>query len=100
MEKENIKEKEIMEKEEEFKDSLPNNKSQNIFTKIVSNITIEPALFLTTFAKSLSSVSFDQMLIEKTCKVDFGFNDTVCDNLVDIYEDENTLVQNEVNCHN
>ena len=97
MEKENIKEKEIMEKEEEFKDSLPNNKSQNIFTKIVSNITIEPALFLTTFAKSLSSVSFDQMLIEKTCKVDFEFNDTVCDNILDdVYEDENTLVQNEV----
>ena len=98
MEKQNIKEKEIIEKgEEEFKDSLPNNKSQNIITKILSNITIEPALFLTTFAKSLSSVSFDQMLIEKTCKVDFGFNDTVCDNLVNIFEDENTLIQNEVN---
>ena len=98
MEKENIKEKEIMEKEEDLKNSLPNNnKSQNIFTKIASNITIEPALFLTTFAKSLSSVSFDQMLIEKTCKVDFEFNDTVCDNILDdIYEDENTLVQNEV----
>ena len=98
MEKQNIKEKEIIEKgEEEFKDSLPNNKSQNIITKILSNITIEPALFLTTFAKSLSSVSFDQMLIEKTCKVDFEFNDTVCENILDdVYEDENTLVQNEV----
>ena len=38
-----------------------------------------------------------QGTIEKTCKNDFGFNDTVCDNLVNIFEDENTLIQNEVN---
>ena len=94
MEKENINDKQEMEAE----DSPPkNNKPQSLFTKIVSNITIEPALFLISFARGISGVSYEQMLIEKTCKNDFGFNDTVCDNLVNVFEYENTLIQNEVN---
>ena len=39
------------------------------------------------------------MIIYKSCIVDFGYNDTVCDNLVTpnkTYEDQNTEVQNEV----
>ena len=96
MEKENVNDKQEMEAE----DSPPKNKPQNLITKIISNITIEPALFLTSFARSLSGVSYEQMLIEKTCKNDFDFNDTVCDNLVNIFEDENTLIQNEVNINN
>ena len=93
MEKESVDDKQKMEVE----DAPPENKPQNLISKILSNITIEPALFLTSFAKCISGVSYEQMLIEKTCKNDFGFNDTVCDNLVNIFEDENTLIQNEVN---
>ena len=93
MEKESVEDKQKMEVE----DAPPENKPQNLISKILSNITIEPALFLTSFARGISGVSYEQMLIEKTCKNDFGFNDTVCDNLVNIFEDENTLIQNEVN---
>jgi hypothetical protein len=37
-----------------------------------------------------------QMIIYKACRVDFDFNETVCDNLVTDFKDENELVQNEV----
>jgi hypothetical protein len=36
------------------------------------------------------------MIIYKACRVDFDFNETVCDNLVTDFKDENELVQNEV----
>lgn len=64
---------------------------------IFTNITIEPAMFLIAFSSSLDDVSVKQMLIEKTCRYDFLFNDTVCDNLLtEEYEDENKAVQDEV----
>ena len=37
-----------------------------------------------------------QMIIYKSCRVDFGYNDTVCENLIDDFPDENTEIQNEV----
>ena len=36
------------------------------------------------------------MQIYKSCHIDFGFNDTVCENLVSQFKDENDLVQDEV----
>jgi hypothetical protein len=63
---------------------------------IIRNITIEPAMFLISFSNSLDDVSVKQMQIYKSCHVDFNFNDTVCDNLVKGFPDENDLVQNEV----
>ncbi len=64
---------------------------------ILTNITIEPAMFLITFSSSLDDVSVKQMLIEKSCRTDFQFNDTICDNLLlDEYKEENDAVQNEV----
>ena len=66
--------------------------------KIFQNITIEPAYFLISFASGIDDVSASQMLIYKTCRADFGFNETVCDdeNLLTIYKDENEMIQNEV----
>ena len=40
--------------------------------------------------------SVKQMQIYKSCHIDFGLNDTVCENLVSQFEDENDLVQEEV----
>ena len=64
--------------------------------KILTNITIEPAMFMLAFADGLDDVSLSQMIIEKTCRVDFDFNQTVCDNLVNNYTKENDMVQDEV----
>ena len=45
----------------------------------------------------MDDVSLDQMTIYKACKVDFPeYNETVCENLVSDYKDENELVQEEV----
>ena len=64
---------------------------------VVRNITIEPAMFVINFATQMDDVSLDQMTIYKACKVDFPeYNETVCENLVTDYKDENELVQEEV----
>ena len=65
----------------------------------ITNITIEPALFLLSFSGNLEDISVNQMLIYKSCRVDFNFNETVCDNLVTDFKEENDLVQNEVGSH-
>ena len=62
----------------------------------ISHITIEPAYFLISFSKSLEEVSLSQMTIYKTCRVDFGYNDTVCNNLVTEFHDENDEIQIDV----
>jgi hypothetical protein len=36
------------------------------------------------------------MQILKSCHIDFGFNDTVCENLVKNFSDANDMVQEEV----
>ena len=66
--------------------------------KIFQNITIEPAYFLISFASGIDDVSASQMVIYKTCRDDFGYNETVCDdeNLLTIYKEENEEIQNEV----
>ena len=69
---------------------------ENFIKKVIKNITIEPAMFVISLAVMLDGVSYGQMVLEKSCKVDFGFNDTVCDNLVHDFKEENELVQNEV----
>ena len=71
-------------------------KPLNLLQKIVKNITIEPAMFLISFTASLDGVSYNQMVLEKSCKVDFGYNDTVCENLVSDFKNENKVVQDEV----
>jgi hypothetical protein len=63
---------------------------------IFLNITIEPAMFLMAFSGSLDNVSVSQMQIYKCCRIDFGFNDTVCENLVTDFKEENLMVQDRV----
>ena len=53
-------------------------------------------MFLTSFAGQLGDAAESQMIIYKSCRVDFGYNDTVCENLIDDFPDENTEIQNEV----
>ena len=61
------------------------------------NITVEPVIFFIMFSSGVDNVSLSQLKIQKACKIDFEFNDTVCDNLLEEnYSDENTLVQDEV----
>ena len=80
---------------EESDDTITKPK-ENFIKKVLKNITIEPAMFVISLAVMLDGVSYGQMVLEKSCKVDFGFNDTVCDNLVHDFKEENELVQNEV----
>lgn len=80
---------------EESDDTITKPK-ENFIKKVIKNITIEPAMFVISLAVMLDGVSYGQMVLEKSCKVDFGFNDTVCDNLVHDFKEENELVQNEV----
>ena len=71
----------------------------NIITKIktiLSNITIEPAMFLIMFTSHLDHIAHSQMVLDKCCKIDFGYNDTVCDNLVTDFKEQNKQVQDEV----
>lgn len=71
----------------------------------VKNITIEPALFLISFSTQMDDVSLQQMIIYKTCMLDFedqsfGGNETICSSLeLEEYAEENGIVQKEVcNC--
>ena len=82
--------------ENEFQEAPTVKKSENMFKKVFNNITIEPALFLTSFAGQLGDATFGQMVIYKSCKSDFGYNSTVCNNLIDDFPDQNTEIQNEV----
>ena len=63
---------------------------------VVTNMTIEPGVFLLAFSGNMDDISVNQMLIYKSCKVDFEFNSTVCDNLVTDFKDQNELVQDKV----
>lgn len=53
-------------------------------------ITVEPALFLMTFAITLCSPVLQNLVVVKTCLVTLGYNETVCNNLSNLkpVEDE------------
>ena len=50
--------------------------------RVVTNVTIEPGLFLISLAVNVEDIVLTQMLLYKSCRIDFGFNQTVCENLV------------------
>ena len=55
---------------------------------VLTNITIEPAIFFFALSANIATGSFSQQLIYKSCIVDFHQNDTVCNNLMqDQYKD-------------
>ena len=54
-------------------------------------------MFFMTIVQTMDLVSLGQLLIDKSCRINFEFSDEICDNLLnDTYEQENTLVQDEV----
>lgn len=64
---------------------------------VVTNVTIEPALFCLSVARSLEFIPTKEMLLYKTCIRDFGFPEEVCSDLLnDNYTDYNGEVQDEV----
>ena len=64
---------------------------------IVSNITIEPLVFLVAFSGTMDNISYGQLKIDKSCLNDFNFTQEICENLVeDNYTAQNDLVDEEV----
>ena len=70
---------------------LEQNKKDNVIVKIVKSITIEPAVFLVSLSTTIENIANSQIAIDKTCEVEFKYNQTVCGNLVTDYKDENEL---------
>ena len=63
----------------------------------IKHTTVEPALFIIYLGAGLDHSTLDQMFIQKSCKLDFDFNDTICDNLLEEkYDKEHDQVSDEV----
>ena len=83
----------------EFTQEEPRVKRQkNLCQRILSNITIEPAFFVITFASGLDNIASEQMVIWKSCINDFNFTENICENLNNdtLYETEKGLVTDEL----
>ena len=52
------------------------------------NITVEPAFFLYTLARMMEPSALNYMLIYKTCRIDFGLSEDICNNLEDEENEE------------
>ncbi len=64
--------------------------------RVVTNITIEPAMFLVAFAAQMDNIAVSQMNIYKSCRIDFNYSEEVCNNLIPNHTDVNEIVQEEV----
>ena len=54
-------------------------------------------MFFMAIVQSMDLVSLGQLLIDKSCHIDFEFPDEICDNLLnDTFGHENAKVQDEV----
>ena len=67
-----------------------------ILLRILKCITIEPAVFMISLSMTIENISNSQIVIDKTCNIDYEYNETVCDSLVTDFKDENSNIQNEV----
>lgn len=64
---------------------------------VIRNVTVEPALFVMFVGIGLDASTLDQMQIDKCCRDDFDFNETICANLTDDkYKNESSMVSDEV----
>ena len=89
---------------EEDTDDLQVHPTDNWFQKlskktknVIKNITVEPALFVMFLGIGLDGSTLDQMQIDKCCRDDFDFNETVCQNLTDDqYKNQSSMVSDEV----
>ena len=68
-----------------------------ILWRIVKSISIEPAVFMISLSTTMENIASSQIVIDKTCKIDFPYNNTVCENLVTDFKDQNSEIQKEVN---
>ncbi|KAK9873127.1 hypothetical protein WA026_021362 [Henosepilachna vigintioctopunctata] len=72
-------------KEENMRDGTPMEsvKSQRNFFQtawiVITQITIEPALFLTMFTSVMYQLVVQNLYLEKSCRVEIGFEKSVCD---------------------
>ena len=67
-----------------------------ILLRILKCITIEPAVFMISLSMTIENISNSQIVIDKTCNIDYEYNETVCDSLVTDFKDENSNIQKEV----
>ena len=67
-----------------------------ILWRILKSVTIEPAVFMISLSTTMENVANSQIVIDKSCKIDFPYNDTVCENLVTDFKDQNSEIQEEV----
>ena len=72
-----------------------NSEKDIFFVKILKSITIEPAVFFVSLSTTIENIANSQLIIDKTCEVDFNFNDTVCNNLVTDYKHENEEIEEQ-----
>ncbi|CAG9854608.1 unnamed protein product [Phyllotreta striolata] len=65
--------------------------------KIRETLTVEPLVGVYQFAISLSKPALDNLELEKTCRVNLGYNDTICNAILAgdhrRYSDENNNIQ-------
>ena len=72
------------------------NSEKDIFiVKLAKSITIEPAVFLVSLSTTIENIANSQLVIDKTCEVDFNYNETVCDNLVTDFKHENEEIEEQ-----
>ena len=70
-----------------------------ILWRILKSITIEPAVFMISLSTTMENIASSQIVIDKSCKIDFPYNDTICENLVTDFKDQNSEIQKEVNIY-
>lgn len=51
------------------------------FNYLRNNVTVEPLLACFVMPSMLTNLGTQNLFLEKACRVDLGFNDTVCDAL-------------------
>ena len=72
-----------------------NSEKDIFFVKLLKSITIEPAVFLVSLSTTIENIANSQLIIDKTCEVDFDYNETVCDNLVTDFKHENEEIEEQ-----
>lgn len=62
-------------------EAIPNTTKWKTFCRKLSLITVEPVIILYLFPTMLMAVSVTNLDLEKSCRVNLKYNDTICDAL-------------------